>query len=131
MIVHDLSLEAVLGMVQVDLATLDEEPDSTIGQFPFNNCLCGVAAFRGRPPWEHHPAGDELLLVLSGESELTVLEGEEETVQLLGSGQLAIVPQGCWHSNNAREGVTMLYLTPAQGNEHSWDDPRVLTVSHA
>jgi len=34
-----------------------------------------------------------------------------------------IVPQGCWNSNDAPDGVTMLFMTPTDGNEHSWDDP--------
>src|SRR5207245_1823663 len=123
MIVHDLGLDAVTSMPQVDLAALGREPESPIGQFPFHDCICGVGAFVGRPPWEHHTRGDELLLILAGESELTVLEDPGRVTRTIRAGQLVIVPRGCWHSNNAPKGVTMLYITPADGNEHSWDDP--------
>ena len=58
-------------MAQVDLATLDAEPDSQIRSFNFHGCTGGVSAFRGRPPWELHGAGDELLLILAGQSRLT------------------------------------------------------------
>src|SRR5579884_2588887 len=119
MILHDLGPDAVRNMAQVDLATFDREPESPIGQFPFHDHICGIGAFRGRPPWEHHTAGDELLLVLDGESDLTVLEEDEPVTRTLSTGHLVIIPQGCWHSNDAPNGVTILYLTPRQGNEHS------------
>jgi len=124
MIVRDLNPELVGAFTQADLATLDHEPESPIGQFAFHDCICGVAAFSGKPPWEHHAAGDELLFVLAGESELTVLEDSGPVTRALAPGRLVIVPQGRWHSNNAPDGVTFLYLTPREGNEHSWDDPR-------
>jgi mannose-6-phosphate isomerase-like protein (cupin superfamily) len=122
-IVHNLDPESVAKMAQVDLATLNAEPDSQIRSFNFHGCTGGVSAFRGRPPWEFHSAGDELLLILAGQSRLTVLEEANSTERLLSAGQLAIVPQGHWHSNDAPTGVTMLWLTPTEGNEHSWDEP--------
>ena len=116
MIVHDLGPKAVAGMTHVDLAALGREPDSSIGQFAFHDCVCGVAAFEGTPPWEHHTAGDELLLVLSGESDLTIIEQSGKATRTISTGDLVIVPQGCWHSNHAETGVTFLYMTPAEGN---------------
>jgi mannose-6-phosphate isomerase-like protein (cupin superfamily) len=122
-VVYDLDPESVAKMAQVDLATLNAEPESPIGTFSFHGCTGGVAAFSGRPPWEFHGAGDELLLILAGRSELTVLEDGDRDVRMLLPGQLAIVPQGHWHSNNAPGGVTMLWITPSERNEHSWDEP--------
>lgn len=123
MITHDLSPEIVRTLPQVDLASLGREPDSPIGHFAFHGCVCGVAAFRGRPPWEHHTAGDELLFVLAGEAELTISGEEGPQVLKLTPGRLVIVPQGHWHSNSAPDGVTFFYMTPAEGNEHSWEEP--------
>ena len=122
--VHDLNPESVAKMVQVDLATLNSEPDSEIGNFDFHDCTGGVSAFRGRPPWEFHGAGDELLFILAGQSRLTVIEKGDSKVRTLSAGQLAIIPQGHWHSNDAPTGVTMLWLTPTEGNQHSWDEPQ-------
>ena len=64
--VRDLSPEAVAAMAIVDLATVTEEPASAIEAFEFHGCQCGVAAFKGGPPWEFHGGGDELLHVLAG-----------------------------------------------------------------
>lgn len=121
--VHNLDHESVANMLQLDLANLDREPDSPIGEFSFHGCTGGVAAFKGRPPWELHGEGDELLFILAGESDLTVLEGSGRSVHRLSAGHLAIVPRGHWHSNNAPDGVTMLWITPSEGNDHSWDEP--------
>jgi mannose-6-phosphate isomerase-like protein (cupin superfamily) len=122
--VFDLSSDAVARMTRVDLATVDREPASLVGPFDFHGCTCGVASFVGQPPWELHNGGDELLHVLAGETELTVLTDAGEETQRLNAGEVAIVPQGCWHRNRAATGVTLLYMTPRQGGAHSWDDPR-------
>ena len=123
MIVHDLSPDAVSKMIPVDLASATKEPSSPIGSFDFHGCVCGVGSFVGRPPWELHPAGDELLHILAGECQLTLREERGEITRTLRTGDLVIVPRGCWHSNDAPDGVTMLFLTPRDGNRHSWQDP--------
>jgi mannose-6-phosphate isomerase-like protein (cupin superfamily) len=123
--VLDLDPEAVARMIQADISSVTAEPDGPIEDFSFHGCTGGVAAFRGRPPWEFHGGGDELLFILAGQSELTVVEDGGRTVRTLRPGQLVIVPQRRWHSNNAPNGVTMLWLTPTEGNEHSWDEPTV------
>lgn len=123
--VYDLSVSAVRGMRRVDLATVTEEPASAIGDFDFHGCRCGVASFVGAPPWELHDGGDELLHVLAGQATLTILaaDGTEET-RLVREGEVVVVPKGCWHRNQAPEGVTMLYMTPSEGGAHSFEDPR-------
>ena len=123
MIVHDLSPEAVDEMQRVDLATVTEEPPSPIGFFDFHDCICGVGSFVGRPPWERHTAGDELLHILSGECELTIRGEDRDATRKLRAGDLVIVPKDRWHSNDAPDGVTMFFMTPRDGNRHSWDDP--------
>jgi mannose-6-phosphate isomerase-like protein (cupin superfamily) len=112
-------------MIPVNLAYLTVPPESPIGEFSFNDCTSGIGCFSGRPPWEHHTGGDELLHVLAGRSDLTVIDGGHRVFQTITAGDLVIVPQGCWHSNNAPDGVTMLYITPTAGNAHSWIDPEV------
>jgi mannose-6-phosphate isomerase-like protein (cupin superfamily) len=122
--VYDLSADAVARMARVDLATVDRKPDSLVGPFDFHGCDCGVASFVGQPPWELHNGGDELIHILAGEVELTVLTGLAAETRRLKVGDLAVVPQGRWHRNNAASGVTILFLTPREGGQHSWDDPR-------
>src|SRR5436190_23059548 len=76
--VHDVSSEALASMLPTDLATVNEPPDSPIGEFPFNNSTCGIGCFVGQPPWECHTAGDELLHVLVGTTRLTTIDDPGE-----------------------------------------------------
>jgi mannose-6-phosphate isomerase-like protein (cupin superfamily) len=127
MIVHDLSPDALGRIARADLATLGGRPPEPIEPFGFNGCVCGVASFTGCPPWELHGDGDELLHVLAGSTTLTLRETGGETARILRAGDLAIVPQGCWHRNDAPSGVTILYLSPRDGGRNSWDDPATLS----
>jgi len=121
--IRDLRAESVAAMARIDLANATGEPPSPVEPFEFHDCYCAVASFSGRPPWELHSAGDELLHVLSGRTRLTVRDGASEIVRELHAGDLVVIPKGCWHCNEAREGVTMLFMTPKKGNRHSWEDP--------
>ena len=122
--VYELSPAAIGRMTPLDLATLGRPPGSPIGEFDFHGCVCGVASFVGQPPWELHTIGDELIHVLAGETELTLISDGAEETRLLRQGDVTVVPEGCWHRNNARAGVTLLFMTPREGGEHSWGDPR-------
>jgi quercetin dioxygenase-like cupin family protein len=122
-IIHDLSPEAVARMPRVNVATVEEEPESPIGYFQFHGCTCGVASGLGQGPWEFHGAGDEALHILSGQMRLVVRLPTGEVVRTLAAGDFAIVPQGCWHRGDASEGFAMLFMTPTEGNRHSFDDP--------
>ena len=123
MILHNLAPDAVAAMTRADLWRLDREPESPIPEFEFHGCTVGVGAFTGSPPWERHNGGDELLYVLSGSCALTIIEGTRQ-ITPLQQGSLAIVPTGTWHRNEAPDGVTMIYITPIEGNQHSFDEPR-------
>ncbi|MGH6957944.1 MAG: cupin domain-containing protein [Caulobacteraceae bacterium] len=122
-IVHHLGPDTIRDMARIDLTTAIEEPPSPIEPFDFHGCNCGIASFVGRPPWELHSTGDELLHVLAGGCKLTVRKDGEEHMWTLRIGDLAVVPKGCWHNNDAPDGVTMLFMTPSDGNRHSWNDP--------
>jgi uncharacterized cupin superfamily protein len=122
-IVRDLSAGSMAAWPTVDLAQATEEPPSAVAPFEFHGCTCGVASFKGRPPWERHTVGDELIYVLSGWCRLTVREPQGEMCREIRQGDLVVVPQGCWHNNDAPEGVTVLFMTPSEGNQHSWEDP--------
>ena len=122
--IRDLSPRTIAGIRPVDLADVTGPPASPMEPFEFHGCDCGVASFRGEPPWELHTAGDELIHVLAGGTRLTVRVDGAEIVRQLGPGDLAVVPSGCWHRNHAPDGVTLLHMTPKAGNRNSWEDPR-------
>src|SRR5215469_11760568 len=105
-IVRDLSARSVAAWPTVDLAHVSEKPASPIEPFEFHGCDCAAASFKGSPPWELHTTGDELLYILAGSTSLTVRGPEGETQRNLRAGDLVVVPRGCWHRNDAPEGVT-------------------------
>lgn len=71
------------------------------------------------PTWETHPAGDEMVVLLSGEVTFVVktASGEEQTT-LSESGTYVIVPIGAWHTARIAENARMLFITPGEGTEN-------------
>jgi quercetin dioxygenase-like cupin family protein len=74
--------------------------------------------------WERHPAGAELVVVISGR--MTLLQefrktarGDEVRVEItLGPGEAAINPPGIWHTSDVIEPGQVLFITPGIGTEH-------------
>ena len=91
----------------------------------FDHATIGLFSFSGRGPWERHPGGDELIVVLDGAGEVTVLTETGPIRAELKPGSLFVCPRGLWHRPVATPTMTALYITPLHGGEHSWaDDPR-------
>jgi len=124
--VIDVSARTLEGLPELDLrsATVREEGRPEGGELGrFNDCVVGISRFVGQPPWERHPNSDELLHVVAGHSDLTILSENGPVTLKLDAGSVAIVPRGRWHRNHGVPSVTMMYVTPAEGSEHSWDEP--------
>ena len=67
--------------------------------------------------WERHPAGDEVVLLLSGRVDLVQdLDGAEHVVELQ-AGQAVINPAGVWHTARVHEPGVALFVTPGRGTE--------------
>ncbi|MFZ5534435.1 MAG: cupin domain-containing protein [Pseudomonadota bacterium] len=81
-----------------------------------------MSAFAFSEPWsmwERHPAGAELVMLLTGAATLVLEEaGRERTVQLSHPGSYVLVPQNVWHTARTAVPTTMLFLTPGAGTEH-------------
>ena len=118
---HDLG--AVLATIGPDELNLSRGDPSRVFD-RLDRYLVGAVRFSGQPPWERHPAGDELLHVLEGELDLCVLAEQGRTELNLSAGSVFIVPRGLWHRSSPRGVVSMFFVTPAEGGEESWaDDP--------
>ena len=107
--------------------TTGEEADAAVRNVAkIGNLTLGVMSYTGLTPWERHPDGDELLLVLDGELEVTVLTDDGPVTRKLRAGEAFVCPQGLWHRQLAEKSVSMLYGTPIETLENSMaDDPRV------
>ena len=69
--------------------------------------------------WERHPAGDEIVVLLSGAATLTLRHDDgDETVALAEAGTFVIVPRNTWHTAHIGTPTRMLFITPGEGTEN-------------
>ena len=68
--------------------------------------------------WERHPAGDEVVVALSGRQTLIQeIDGGQRRIELR-AGQAVINPRGVWHTADVHEPGSALFITPGRGTEH-------------
>lgn len=71
------------------------------------------------PTWEMHPHGDEVVILLAGETIFVLQEdGAETFVHLKEPGQYAVVPKGVWHTARTAVHCKMLFVTPGQDTQN-------------
>ena len=68
--------------------------------------------------WERHPAGEEILVLMSGELELVLDTDGGEQRAVLEPGQTFIVPKGVWHRGIVKKPGKLMFITPGAGTEH-------------
>lgn len=68
--------------------------------------------------WEMHPAGDELLYLVTGALQVIVEERGGERRFLLRGGQACLVPRRTWHRLVVRRPSDLLFISPARGTQH-------------
>lgn len=68
--------------------------------------------------WERHPAGEELVVVISGRMTLVQEFDAVEHRLDLADGEAAINPPNVWHTVDITEACRTLFITPGQGTEH-------------
>ena len=105
--------------------TSDAEAEDTFAALAdFSGGGIFAGSFSGESPWERHPNGDELVHILDGAATITIIIDDEHQVFEMRGGMLVVVPQGCWHRFNSREGVTVLTMTPQPTEHTTKEDPR-------
>ncbi|HZF45274.1 MAG TPA: cupin domain-containing protein [Sphingomonadaceae bacterium] len=69
--------------------------------------------------WEMHPAGDEVVVCISGRMVL-IQELDEGGFAhtVLEPGEYAVNPAGTWHTADIEGEVTGLFITAGQGTQH-------------
>jgi len=73
---------------------------------------------RDTPTWEMHPAGDELLVLLSGEIDVVFEGGDGNHIVELRAGTSCLVPRGTWHKQVVRTPGQELVVTYGKGTRH-------------
>ncbi len=69
--------------------------------------------------WEIHPAGDEMIILLSGHATM-VLQHEHglEHIELRQANDFCLVPRNTWHTAKIAAASKMLFITPGAGTQH-------------
>jgi len=68
--------------------------------------------------WEKHPAGEEIVYLLSGAVDFVLdLPDGEQVVELRGQAG-CVVPRDTWHRSIVIEPGDMLFVTPGEGTSH-------------
>ncbi len=68
--------------------------------------------------WERHPAGEEVVLLLSGRVDLIQeIDGQERLVAL-EPGFAVVNPPGVWHTADVHEPGDAVFITPGRGTDH-------------
>ncbi len=71
------------------------------------------------PTWEKHPAGDEIVVLLSGAATFVLrTETGDKEVALTRQGSYVIVPRNTWHTARVPAHARMLFITPGEGTEN-------------
>jgi mannose-6-phosphate isomerase-like protein (cupin superfamily) len=71
----------------------------------------------GNVHWEMHPAGDEILCLISGATAVVLEEGKTRRRVELKAGEAFIVPRGVWHCFEVSEPGDLLAITRGAGTE--------------
>jgi mannose-6-phosphate isomerase-like protein (cupin superfamily) len=70
------------------------------------------------PFWERHPAGEEILILLSGELRMVLQTRRGMQRVPLKAGQTLMVPRGLWHRAVVKKPGVLIFITPGGGTEH-------------
>lgn len=99
--------------------TIFEELDKRFDHFRGRLLVSAFSFDSDWPTWEIHPAGDEIVCLLSGDVTM-VLDGNgvETLTHLDRPGGFVIVPKGTWHTARTSVPTKMLFVTPGEGTEN-------------
>jgi mannose-6-phosphate isomerase-like protein (cupin superfamily) len=100
-------------------STTDEDAREAFGQLaPYRDGGVFVAHWAGSSEWERHPVGDEIVMVVEGDTTIFFLTEEGERSGVLGAGDLVVVPRNTWHRFETSDRVKLMSVTP-QPTDHS------------
>jgi mannose-6-phosphate isomerase-like protein (cupin superfamily) len=99
--------------------TIWEELDRRFANFEGHLLVARFDFEADWPSWEMHPAGDEVVVLLSGAADMVLdLAGQHQVTSLSQQGSFVLVPRGTWHTARISQRTSMLFVTPGQGTEN-------------
>jgi mannose-6-phosphate isomerase-like protein (cupin superfamily) len=94
-----------------------EKSDSRV-ELDEGRLMCAFHSTDDWPTWEMHPAGDEIVYLLSGAIDLVLQEPDGERIIELRNRAACIVPRGVWHRGIVRMPSDVLHITRGAGTQH-------------
>lgn len=94
-------------------ATIDSRQDLQDGRLVTVNRMAETW-----PHWEMHPAGEEVVYLLSGAIDLVLDGADGERIVPLRDGEAYIVPRGTWHRAVVHAPGQVLFITRGAGTRH-------------
>jgi uncharacterized cupin superfamily protein len=80
--------------------------------------VCVIAQDATWDGWERHPAGEEVVYLLSGHVDIVQeLDGADRVVELR-PGDAMINPTNVWHTARVHQPGSALFITPGDRTEH-------------
>ncbi len=89
----------------------------------YRNGAIYVGHYSGNSEWERHPNGDEIVLVLEGETTIILLQNGKEESSYLGANELYVGPCNTWHRFQESRKLQVMTVTP-QPTDHSVEVPK-------
>ncbi|MGA2529274.1 MAG: hypothetical protein ABSG36_08960 [Acidimicrobiales bacterium] len=101
-----------------DQQCLDDYTARFAGDGDEGRLVCVSAQGQTWTVWERHPAGDELVVLLTGWIDVTQDMPKGPRIVELRPGRAMINPKGIWHTSDVHEPGTALFITPGARTEH-------------
>lgn len=112
------------GVAETIPVTEEFWPQVIAGKRPLGGWLVTRSSqTRDWPTWEMHPAGHEILILLSGRMDLILDEADGPRRIVLETGSAFVVPPGTWHTAKVAEVSELLAITAGQGTRHAETPP--------
>jgi len=118
---HFVVAKPNLTMAQLEVSpSIYAELETSFNGFKSHNLIAAHNFQESWDVWEKHPAGDELVVLLSGRAifHLKMSTGRE-SVELAEAGAFTVVPKGIWHTAEIHEPTKLLFFTPGEGTLNS------------
>lgn len=101
-----------------------QEIDQEFDQFRGHTLVSQFAFSDPWGVWEMHPQGDELVYLLSGDTDLILRQADGDVrIRISTPGHYVVIPKGTWHTAEPHSPTHMLFVTPGQGTQNLAEPP--------